>query len=694
MIFDTHKMTGLLALALVACAGPEGPAGMDGEKGMMGEQGVAGDPGMDGMDGVDGADGMPAFLPSWWWVAHNGASDAGMSTLHTASWAEVGAFDGGTNEGLAFDRSNNLVQAGDGGVVGLRTFCDPMGAMGYDMSTDRTVMGAATTLQNPKGIAMADRAGVVLVADVGDSSIKAFGAAAAGDVAPLATLDLPVSAWDLAYDEASDRLFLAMTDGTVGVVDGFAAGGWTGPVDRVITPVDDSGDAIGTNLHGIAYDADTDTLVVTDVGAANAAASADFASDGALYVFRGASMADGMVEPDRWLEGPATHLGNPVDLVLDGSDARIAEKAGGLLLVFRDVMSGDSGDVAPDWWTASSAPESLAKVPEPLMMDNPTDLVDPATPLLGVFVTQNPAVGSPESGMVRRVSRNLSTDAMAFDAGVPSGENLTFATSGDAWMTFDDGAASGGIAVLNRMAGRMGGTMDSGMDRTITGPNTGLVAPKGLEVVDRLGLVLVADFGTSGTDAAVRVFSSCAAGDVAPLAEVDTGGARPWDLDHDLHSDSLYVAFTDGTVGVYDDFSMDLGAGGPDRVITPTDGAAQVSVNLHSLRYDASSDSLILADVGAAGDSTDGALFTIGFAGSADGDTPVEKQVSGLLTGLGNPVDIAYDGRDLYVAEKANGAVLVYRDWLYTEGGVVAPDSTLSMTAPESVVLAPTVMLH
>lgn len=37
---------------------------------------------------------------------------------------------------------------------------------------------------------------------------------------------------------------------------------------------------------------------------------------------------------------------------------------------------------------------------------------------------------------------------------------------------------------------------------------------------------------------------------------------------------------------------------------------------------------------------------------------------------------------------------MVYRDWLFTEGGGVAPDLTLAMTAPESVVLAPTALMH
>src|SRR4030095_4381146 len=95
--------------------------------------------------------------------------------------------------------------------------------------------------------------------------------------------------------------------------------------------------------------------------------------------------------------------------------------------------------------------------------------------------------------------------------------------------------------------------------------------------------------------------------------------------------------YTNGTVGVYDDVSQDWGAGGPDRLITPSVGGDKVSVNLDGIRYDAASDTLILSDVGDTAIASDGQLFTIAFASSADGNTDVSKRISGPLTLLGNP---------------------------------------------------------
>lgn len=670
-------------------AGAAGPAGADGADGADGTDGMDG---ADGMDGQDGADGSPGFQASLWWVANNGSSNAGTVTLRNQDFSALETAGTGANEGVVFDDAGHLVQAGDAaGAVSLRTVCAPSDGSMFDPASDRSIAGPATTLVNPKGIAFAPRAGVVIVADVGDAGLKVFGGAAAGDVAPIAVTTLTTSAWDLAYDEIRDRAYLALTNGTVGVIDGYAANGWTGTIDRVITPVDGAGAAIGTNLHGIAYHAASDTLVVTDVGAANAAASADFARDGSIYVIGSASTADGMVEPIRTIEGASTLLGNPVDLVLDGTDARIAEKAQGQLLVFRDVLRGASGDIAPDLAVASTAPESLVELPAPSTVLNPTDIVDPSTPVLGVFVTQNPGdTTSPSAGQITRLSRNLASSTPGFDVDVPSAENLTFGIDGTAYVSFDDGATTGGIAVIGQMPGRPAGVRDAQYDRVITGPNTGLISPKGLEIVDSLDILLVADFGMDAATSAVRVFSACASGDASPLLELDLGAARVWDLDHDLASDTLYLALTNGNVSVYENFSVRLGAGGPDRLITPTLASMPASVNLHGVRYDASSDTLILADVGSAASATDGQLFVIAFASSADGMVEVEKAVGGLQSSnLGNPVDLAYDGADLYVVEKSNSAVHLYRDFLYTPGGDVAPDVIFPITAAESVVLAP-----
>ena len=637
----------------------------------------------------------PAEAPkeSRWWVALNGASNAGEAELRDADWQVLGLAAPGTNEGLAYDAAHNLVQAGDApSALGLRTFCGGL-ADGdtFTAGHDRQISGPTTGLINPKGIAVAKKHGVAIVANVGGSELLVFGGAAAGDVAPLATTPLPANAWDLVYDEPRDRAFVALTNGTVGVIDDYAANGWTGPVDRLITPSDRFGRKISTNLHGIDYDAYSDTLVVTDVGAPSLAVSPDFARDGSLYVFARASRARGLVRPQRVLRGDATRLGNPVDLQLDGDDARIAEKAQGKLLVFRDVMRGVSGDVAPDLVRPATAPESLARVPGPLTMVNASDLVGASTKLEGVLVTSNPSDPmSPVAGWLSTLAPNLQRPSQrAFDTGRESIENVTLGVDGDGYVVFDDSAGNGGVMVVGRIVARRGATFDARRDRIIAGPHTGLIAPKGVEVVDDASLLLVADIGTSQENAAVRVFSSCAAGDVSPLANVETDGARPWDIHHAAETDMLFAAFTNGTVGVYDEFSKTFGAHGPDRVIVPALHGERISVNLHGVRYDAPSDTLILADVGSAADNTDGQLFAIPGAGTADGMTDVSRRLAGPATLLGNPVDIAFDGKDLYVAEKANGLVLLFVNFLHGPSGDKAPQRQMIATAPESVVLVP-----
>lgn len=705
---------------LAACEGPAGPAGadgadgadgMEGAMGPAGPTGAAGDDGADGADGAEGPQGQPGttgLSPSMWWISNNGADNRGTVTLRNEVWSSLHTTTTESNEGVFFDASNNLVHAGDAsGAVGIRTMCTtPVGAAAFTDGRDRLLAGSTTGMTNPKGLVVSHRHGVYFVADTGASALHVFGAQAAGDAAPLFSLALTASAWDLAYDEASDRAYLALTNGTVGVIDNLMDRRGEASIDRIITP-SSNGVSIGVNLHGIAYDADHDALVVTDVGAANAAASADFASDGAIYVLENASTASGSVMPMREIRGPNSALGNPVDLVMDGDDARVAEKAQGKLLVFRDVFSGMSGDAFPEVSVDTQAPESLARQPDPLMTTNASDIIDPTTGTRGVYITSNPADAgdSSDEGQIWLASRTLLSAQMGFqvidnsldtddDIGLTSAENITLGSDGTAYMTFDAPSGGSGVAVIGSIGHRSMGTYTSKWDRTIAGANTGIINPKGLEVVDELGLLLVADIGTDGATASVRVFGSCASGDVAPLAVVDTDGARPWDLHHDLWTDTLWLANTNGTVGVYDHFSQTLGANGPSRVITPFDDGEQISVNLHSVRYDVVTDSLILADVGAAGSDTDGQLFVIPFAGWADGETQVERIVGGFGSGLGNPVDIAFDGRDLYVAEKANNAVFLYRDFLYAPVGdsifdTLEPDVVLDATAPESVVIAP-----
>lgn len=671
-------------------AGPAGAAGAPGTAGAPGADGAPGAPGMDGAPGADGDDGVngaPGFARETIYLSNNGPLNAGTVERLNESFGRTRTMQVGNNEGIALTRSGDLVQAGDTQAgASLRTFCAverrAQGAA-FDAGVDRQIGGAATELVNPKGFALAQRAGFLMVANFMGMNVKVFGSAAAGDVAPVATTALPGNPWDMEYDEVNDRLFVALTNGVLVVFDDYTSGGFgaDGP-DRMVTPVAEDNTRLSVNLHGIAYDPGSDRLVLSDVGDAGSA------TDGQIFVINGASRADGNVVPARVIAGPATRLGNPVDIILTGSDLRVAEKANNYLLVFTDIFDGPSGDIAPTVARESTRPEALARFDGAALADpDATDLTgQERAPFL--TVTSNPGPGMDTTGQIARITAPLSAVVGSFDAALNL-ENVNFDRNGDAYATFDDGgSAGGGVFVGNRVAsGRLGEQTTPSRDRTITGPQTLLVQPKGLDIDSARGLIFVAELNAAAPG--VLVFSACAAGDVAPLAVAVTNGARPWDLDYDAATDRLYVAFTNGTVGVYDEFSRGFGADGPDRVITPAGEGAQISVNLHGIDYDPSTDSLLLSDVGDAASATDGQLFVIPGASAVEGLTEVAVQLGGPETLLGNPVDIAWDGQHLYVAEKSNNAILRFDDLLYSLGGDLAPDRQIAFNRPESVILNP-----
>ncbi len=103
---------------------------------------------------------------------------------------------------------------------------------------------------------------------------------------------------------------------------------------------------------------------MTDVGIKKTPDQPGFEADGAIYVIHDVSKEDGNVIPGRIIKGPDTLLGNPVDVVLNGTEARVAEKAGSKLLVFRDVFFALSGNVAPDLVDDAAQPASIVTSPD------------------------------------------------------------------------------------------------------------------------------------------------------------------------------------------------------------------------------------------------------------------------------------------------------------------------------------------
>lgn len=634
-------------------------------------------------------------------------------------------FDANIDEGIVLDRLANGYRNGlVGGSGTVRTLCrlplrDATTGTSFDPAMrDRSITGGTTTLQTPKGSAIARIAGRLIVADNGSpgSDIKVYSTTAGGNVAPVFTQATSEQPWDVAYDEGSDTLFAALTNGDIARFDDFLAmaGAATETTFRPSTAL-----AI-SNMHGIDYDSANDRLVVSDVAAASEAQGMDFATDGSIYVFTSASTRSGTVAPARTLRGDATRLGNPVDLVLLEQatnpgvfDLGVAEKANNLLLTFTNIFTG-SGlvDEAPASSRGQAAPESVA-LRTPADQDftanfSTTDL-DFDVALDFVFSTDTQA---PDN--ISRMDPGL-TGAMNFftaDFTNTTLQNIVLGLDGDAFISFDDNnTGNGGLAIINRLNLRSGGIDNPNLDRFIRGTNVNLVNPKGLDVVDFFGVVMVADIkdGAMATQGTVQVYSTCAAADAAPLFTttlplINGVGVKPWDLDYDPFNDRLFVAATNGTVLVYDDYlETQPDSQAPNRTITPTVGGAPASVNLHGIQYvlfgeDGNDivfvDQLILSDVGSAASDTDGQIFVINNGDGANGNTEVARQIVSGANPLGNPVDIAFDGSRLYVADKANDVIYripgIINPANFGTGQALNPDAQIMRSAPESISLSPT----
>lgn len=317
---------------------------------------------------------------------------------------------------------------------------------------------------------------------------------------------------------------------------------------------------------------------------------------------------------------------------------------------------------------------------------------------VGLYASSNP--DGVASDNVVRLSGDLSSTPATFGGltGVTSIQSVAFDGSGNGFLTVDLAGTLGGIVYVSGLCQNgddgctnAGTTLGAGT-RVLAGASTGLVAPKGVVVAG--SRLIVADNGAAaaGVAGAIRVFPTSATGNEAPeFVVTDFGdGTSVWDVAYDSGDDRLYVAATNGLVLVYDDFMADEGAGGPDRTITPTDGTSQVSVNLHGIAYDEGRDLLVVSDVGSAASATDGQLFTIANASTADGETAVRYRVGGSASQLGNPVDLVLTSRGVvYVAEKSNDLVLRYDSLLTATGSVdAAADASVSVVKPESVSLA------
>lgn len=583
-------------------------------------------------------------------VSNNGAGNQGNLDFFDAMSALTSTFTAGQNQGIALDALGTAYHSSDAPADRVRILSRiPNRTGAFDANFDREINLGFNAI---KGSTVAQRRGLLIMADFGASSLPVIGTQGTQFVAnPM----IGVPPWDVAYDDANDRLYVALTNGSVGVFDNFVGNGFTPMADRTFTSTTAGAN---TNFHGIVFDTATGNLVVSDVGdPANG-------TDGSIFVFDSPATATGATAPTVTIAGPATQLGNPVDIDLAGTDLRVVDKSTDMILTFTSIFNSQGGNLAPTIAVAEDDPESITSQANTALRPDNSD-IDGGVTVQNILVSRNP------NNSLVRIDPGLTAVANTF-ATIPTFESVKVDGQGDAYVTFDTGlfgVGRGGTNVRDALP------LNANRDAAISNTGTAL---KGLDVVDERGLVLVADvggqqvlvFGKYGQGAAVFTTNTAAAG-------------SPWDLDYDQTNDRLYVAFTNGTVGVYDGyFAGNPNTATPTRTITPNG-----SVNLHGIVHDAANDVLLLSDVGNVGDATDGQLFVVNGASTATGNVAPAVTIGGAGTNLGNPVDVAYDGTNLYVAEKSNNLVMRFDGIRASAGGTVAPSQSIAVGTPESVSL-------
>ena len=117
-------------------------------------------------------------------------------------------------------------------------------------------------------------------------------------------------------------------------------------------------------------------------------------------------------------------------------------------------------------------------------------------------------------------------------------------------------------------------------------------------------------------------------------------------------------------------------------------------VRTHGITYDGTDDVLVMTDIGDAANATDDGGFHVindfssKFEALSDGEVltlDMQIRVAGASTGLGNPIDVAYDSQEnaIYISEVGNGTVLGFSS--FGDGGNIAPSLTLNVAGASSI---------
>lgn len=257
--------------------------------------------------------------------------------------------EGMDSDGIYFDEANSLLYQVNRSDNNLVQYEDVLDDINDSESINRGLISAAGAFSNGRGLAVVGNTDFYVAQDGDDndeddmSQIVLF-TRNANALDRVATWNVPFNLWGIQADGTTLYAVVDNTD-SVAVFTSIndAADGTTVTADRFIKV-----DGI-VRTHGLEYYPEDDLMLLTDIG------SAGSDTDGAIFVIKNFSTLTGnTISAANYtkISGPATLLGNPVDVAYDEDGERIyvAERAngGGRLLSFDLNASGDTAPKSND----------------------------------------------------------------------------------------------------------------------------------------------------------------------------------------------------------------------------------------------------------------------------------------------------------------------------------------------------------
>lgn len=562
-------------------------------------------------------------------------------------------------EGIYYDTNNDLLVQASRSNLQLEAYTDISTFMA-DASLS-TAYTSSSDLESPRELAV--NGTTYVVSD--DGSNKFFVYTKSGENFSLTnTVTIPFAVWGITF-KGNDLYAVVDKSNELAVFYDFennAIDGTLAPSKRV------SIEGI-VRTHGIVYDGTDDILIMTDIGDA-----ANVTDDGGFHVINDFSnkfeaLSDGEVlslNMQTRVAGPSTGLGNPIDVAYDSMEntVYISEVGNGTVLGFSNF--GDGGDLSPSF-TMNLAGASSIYFSSDETDGNSGSATQTASLRTELYTTNN-ANGNINvydgSGMLLKTVTSASS---ASEGIFYSGTNdiLIQASRSDLMVDY----------YSNFSAATDGSTVAADFSSSAD-----LVSPR--EIAVSGNKVVVSDNGMH----TFYVYSYN--GSAFTLESTITPGFNVWGITF-KGDDLLAVVDNSSDLAIFNNFLENAtnGSLNPDKRIT-IDGI----VRTHGIDYSESDDVLVMTDIGDAANGADDGGFQViqNFSSileaTANGGSIAQanqNRVSGPSTGLGNPIDIAYDHKTktVFIAEVGNGKVLAFSNVLSANGDVAPVVSNDLMSA-------------